>query len=90
MNKFNEGDKVKIVKYGSLLMFNKNDKANDFLKQKTVYNENENWITIDMNPELVGQEGIVESFTLVQGKYEYTLKGPWKCAWYSENQLESI
>ena len=45
----------------------------------------------DINPKIVGKEGVVEKATNTQGKFQYAVNGiPEKHAWYDEKQLELI
>jgi uncharacterized protein YcfL len=92
MNKYKIGDKVKIVKYGSLIWINRtaSTEMEIYKDKEDLSKEHPTIKTIDEHPELIEQEGIIDSFQFVQNKYEYSLKDPWKHAWYDENQLELI
>lgn len=92
MNKYKIGDKVKIVKYGSLIWINRTAiiEMEIYKDKEDLSKEHPTIKTIDEHPELIEQEGIIDSFQFVQNKYQYSLKGPWKHAWYDENQLELI
>lgn len=75
-NKFDIGDKVKVVGYGSLMWTNHGD-------GKVTYK--------DMRPEMVGQTGIVSIAKECQGMWNYALvKIEGKSAWYNEDQLEMV
>jgi uncharacterized protein YodC (DUF2158 family) len=84
-SKFKVGDEVHIIKYGSLF-WSYEKESNSF----PVISENKEkgYKVYDSDPELVGQTGIVCKVTKTQGKFEYALEGPNKCAWYDEEQLE--
>ncbi len=92
-NKFNVGDKVRIVNYGHLIWENK--KAEEY-KEKTsfkIYSEDESLRYLDIHSEMVGKEGIISnvhnnqySLHFDQNNQERGLK----TSWYHENQLELI
>lgn len=85
--KFNKGDKVKIIKYGSIIWINKKSpKPNNAV----IIYENEDFWHIDIMPEIVGQIGIVTDVVNRQNKVTYAINGPNKHAWYHEEQLELI
>lgn len=87
MSKFNVGDKVRIVKYGSWMWVNKKEvQPTDW----PLIGEKENVYIYDWNSELVGQEGIVTQVTKPQNLYQYSLHGPNTVAWYDEEQLELV
>lgn len=86
--KFNTGDRVRIIKYGSLFWENKT--VGQPSTNLPVVGETETVFFKDMNPELVGQIGIVEKFTITQGNVKYALQGLSKHAWYDEGQLEIV
>lgn len=92
--KFNVGDVVRIVKYGHWFFLSKRNEDIGWWKTQTKYpclNEDELSMLFDVNPELVGQTGIVNKVLETQGKYKYSLSGiKGKTAWYSEDQLEPI
>lgn len=91
MNKFNIGDKVKVIKYGSLMWISKKATIEmEAFKDYLAYSEDDKTKVIDMYPDLIGKEGIVDSFHESQGSYQYSIYGPWKHAWYNESQLELI
>lgn len=87
--KFQKGDSVRIVKYGSLLM---ESKTIDFKRpQSNVVHENKKYRWVDVNPELLGQKGIVSEVSTSQGKTSYAIEGiKGKYAWYDEQQLEAV
>lgn len=75
-NRFDIGDKVKVVEYGSLVWINHGEGAISYK---------------DISPDLVGQIGIVSIVKECQGRWDYALeriKG--KSAWYNEDQLEMV
>ena len=85
-NKFEIGDKVKVVNYGHLMWTNKKSgtKVN-----WPIINEDENTIWNDMQSEIVGKYGVVKDVIETQGIVQYSLNGiPQKSAWYNEEQLE--
>ena len=84
--KFGIGDKVKIVKYGSLIWRTK--ESNEITKN--IVFEDDTFNYIDMQPDLVGKEAIVTKAEVTQGRAKYSLKGVNKVAWYDEQQLEMI
>lgn len=73
------GDQVEIVKYGSLIW------SGLELTLKKIGDG-----VYDMQPELVGQRGIITGAHLTQGKPTYALAGPSKVAWYDDEQLKLI
>ena len=83
---FGIGDKVKIVNYGSLLWESKDVKPS--FKVLSVDEDGTYWC--DMNPELVGKEGLVCKVSMTQGFPSYALDGISKYAWYNEEQLELV
>lgn len=84
-NKFNIGDTVIIVNYGSVIWRSK-DEIGDL--NFPIIHKTSHMIFYDMNPDLVGQIAVVDKVIKTQGKYKYSLKGVNKTAWYNENQLE--
>lgn len=86
--KFKQGDQVRIVKYGHPMWI-----AGDEFKIPNHYillQDKDGLKTYDSNPHLVGQIGFVDTVTLTQGKFQYSLNGPNKHAWYDEQQLELV
>lgn len=93
------GDKVRIIKYGSLMWINKQEWKN-MLSAGIVTDEiPKNCIgecvsieayMVDVYPELVGLEGTIDKIDIVQGKSQFALKGVSKYAWYFKDQLELI
>ena len=76
--KFKTGDRVRIIKYGSLAI---------------VPNESNKSTLTDLDPGLVNKEGIIDkcSFDPTYCRYQYTINGiPEKYGWYEEDQLELI
>ncbi len=55
--KYKVGDKVEIIKYGSIIWENKH--SDDPKLNFKVYAEDENFRYLDMNPELIGKVGII-------------------------------
>ena len=85
---YKEGDKVKIIKYGSPLFGSKNE---SYLKSLPVIKEYENCTSYDLSPELVGQCGTITKATVTQGIPQYSISGvSGKTAWYDEEQLELV
>ncbi len=83
------GDKVEIVKYGSL-MWENTDVQTYFSACKSFkeYSRNGSIIWFDTNPELIGKHGVVVGISPTGG---YKLDGiPKKTAWYDEKQLKII
>jgi hypothetical protein len=72
---FKVGDRVEIWNFGSLMW------------TKTIFGKP---TVIDIMPELVGQRGVIDGENTTQGIKLYSVKGPIKHAWYSENQLRKI
>ncbi len=85
--KFKEGDKVIIVKYGSIAWFKK-DMLWDSIKILKITKEANPTYIVDLHPEYIGEIGIVTKVDVVQNTIQYALEGPNKVAWYNENQLE--
>lgn len=81
--KFKIGDKVKVIKYGSLLW---RFKSEENMPTARIYREEGNVEWIDINPQIIGKEGIVASV----GTYVAVDGIPEKFAWYDEEQLELI
>ena len=95
-NKFKIGDKLRIINYGSLIWQNKTNQDaerkfhedNGFpYKELKVLSDDGKTQWLDLHPELVGKEGIVDK---ISDSGDYALTGLSKHAWYSENQLELI
>lgn len=66
-SKFKPGDKVKIVKYGSLYWESKEERRKMFEAgyitipiPQNIVSENESHYWLDMNPEIVGQIGTIQ------------------------------
>jgi hypothetical protein len=56
---------------------------------KNIYKEGDDMWIVDVCPELVGQQGIVEKSTNTQNQIKYALQGvKGKYAWYDEGQLK--
>lgn len=73
--KFGIGDKVKIVKYGSLYHAHKDGKL----------------VVGDWAPQIVGKTGIVSEVDTEVGKPMYAIHGiEEKIAWYNEDQMEMV
>jgi len=94
--KFKVGDKVKVVNYGHLIWQNKTnqDAERKFhenngipYKELKVLSDDGKTQWLDLNPDLVGKEGIVDK---ISDSGDYALKGLSKYAWYSEKQLELV
>ncbi len=78
------GDKVRIINYGHPIWESKS-----FYKESTskhIIYEDEELRWIDISPNIVGKEGIVEKVDVVQGTPQYSIKGIG--AWYFEEQME--
>lgn len=88
MNKFNLGDRVKVVNYGHKLWYSKSN--NTEFPSWPILKEDDKAIIYDMNPEMIGKEGVVRISSETQGKPEYALEIQGKQAWYNEDQLELI
>ena len=94
MTKFKLGDKVKVIKYGSLLWYNKlewklmlENKLTTSDKPNNILGEDDNFWFCDMQPNLVGQIGIVSKVD----NNQYALEGiSTKSAWYFGQQLELL
>ena len=94
---FEVGNKVEIVKYGSLIWTSKSNwklmLENGYTKLEKPNNllgEDEHVYMYDMSPKLVGQQGIIIEAKRTQGKPQYAIKGPRKHAWYNHDQLKLI
>lgn len=85
--KFNIGDRVKIVKYGHLMVENKNTDCP--LNFPIIYVEGK-YAYKDTDPLIVGQKGVVVERTKTQEVNQYALHGPNKYAWYDEEQIERL
>ena len=88
--KFKVGDKVQIVKYGSLYYASTSEKV-CLAQGLPVIFERDGFKAFDMRPELVGKVGTVDGHIETQGMHKYSVAGiPGKHAWYSEGQLEKV
>jgi len=96
--KFLIGDRVRVVNYGGLAWHSVKDWKRMF-DQKSVSDETppnllkeqEDLYVYDINPSIVGKEGVVREVDLTQGKFKYALDGiAGKSAWYDDQQLEKI
>lgn len=92
--KFNIGDKVRVINYGSKTWFNKSEfKKEDFVNKDycNFLGENDNSLFVDFLHKIIGQEGIINGWTKTQDIVQYSIEGiPRKCAWYDEEQLEIV
>lgn len=93
--KFKTGDKVKIVKYGSLLWIHKDSEDLKYYTDYPVLQIKDNIVTMDMKSEYIGKIGIVEKGEIVQGREQYALQpinkeDNIKHAWYDAEQLELV
>lgn len=92
MNKFNIGDKVRIIKYGHLMYINRLDAVfMEVYKDKEDLSKDNSIIkAVDTNPDLIGREGTIIKISGFQGQdnyiYQYSIEGIG--AWYNEDQLE--
>ena len=85
--KYKVGDRVKIINYGSTIWEPKN------VEEKLsfpVIEETEHFRILDMSPDLVGKEGVVDIVTITQGEPKYAIDGLRKHAWYDEEQMELV
>jgi len=103
-NKFNVGDKVRIVNWGHCLWVSlseldvwnlKVDLEKRMIGNYPILGISSESYTVDIRPNLVGQKAIVIKVNRCIGfnndvSYTYALKGLNKSAWYSEKQLEHI
>ncbi len=89
MEPFKKGDKVRIIKYGSLIWMNK--KAENPKVSWPIVSEDENRIWYDPMSQLIGKEGIIEERNDRTERLQYSIRGiPGKHAWYNGDQLELI
>ena len=86
-SKFKVGDEVTIIKYGSRYW---SYDPIDVSFKVIFHNKEEGYKVYDINPELVGQKGIVDGISFTHEKPKYSLQGPNKTAWYDEQQLEKV
>lgn len=86
------GDRVRVVKFGSLVFLRKSENPLDCMFQDSpIIYDNGTTCWIDISPYLVGQEGIIDGLSDVQGIYKYSISGiKQKHAWYTEEQLEIV
>lgn len=91
--KFNTGDRVRIIKYGSVMWCPANDEYFEWAKKLKILKEEDGVLTVDTHPEWIGEEAIVEKGEATQNMEQYILQ-PFnknlKVAWYSVNQLELV
>jgi hypothetical protein len=87
MSKFKVGDKVKVVNYGSIYWTRKGEPVpSSFVLLKGSL-EISPYLWYDMQPELVGKQGIITA--VGSSGDEYSLSGiEGKIAWYENQQLE--
>ena len=87
--KFKKGDVVEIVGYGSIIWVNKSSQMAEFFDTLKAYDENEKTYYFDIDPEIVGKTGVVDSVSLNENysSPQYSLSGVSKVAWYNEEQL---
>jgi hypothetical protein len=100
MSKFNIGDQVRVVNYGSLFTASKSvlnawdirkgdDQACDQEAAK-IYEESDTHIVYDLSPYLIGQKGIITN-VVGDENTAYTIHGiPGKTSWYADGQLELV
>jgi hypothetical protein len=89
MTKYKVGDQVKIVNYGSSFWWNPKSGIPK-LNFPIIY-ESVEVIVFDMNPELVGQVGVVSKANTTQNIDNYAIEGiKDKHAWYHNDQLELV
>ena len=92
------GDFVEVVGYGSLHWINKIESdpvVIDSMKVKfPVIAEDDHFLHLDMNPELVGKRGIITDCASVCNREMFILsmvdKNNYKKAWYSRDQLKKV
>lgn len=58
------------------------------LEPENIYKEDEKVYWVDIDPQLIGQEGIIDGISKSQGRQVYSIKGLPKHAWYELEQLE--
>ena len=95
MSKFNIGDKVRVIEYGSLMWRHKEEhnKWESSLGKSSfkLYKEVGDILWLDTMPEIVGKKGVIDNISNIQGDDKYSIKGIMgKTAWYNENQLELV
>lgn len=60
-------------------------------KPDHIVSENDSYWTVDMSPDIVGQEGLICKAEVVQNSPHYAIEGiKGKHAWYHEDQLELV
>lgn len=95
---FKLGDKVRIIKYGSLWKIHKSEYEfmcnyfNEKPDYSDVYLTDDEVLWLDMHKSLVGKEGIITKITEPQpGLLQYAIEGiSEKTAWYNHTQLELV
>ena len=88
MNKFNIGDKVEIINYGSLHEYMKdNPPWHRFFEGLPIYKETKDFILYDSDKEIIGKTGIIAK---VSGNSYAIINIPAKYAWYDEDQLKMV
>lgn len=88
-SKFKVGDKVKIVKYGAIILCASGIGTYDkFPLIRILDNDIE---ARDILPELIGKKAVISEVSLYLGTHcSYALNGVSKTTWYLEEQLELI
>lgn len=81
------GDKVKIVNYGHAVWEHKSVGESSL----PLIKEYESVRLVDLQPYLIGQQGVVGQVVIIQERPSYAVEGiSGKSAWYYEDQLEAV
>jgi len=93
--KYQVGDQVRVVNYGSLIWISKNQTPEELKMYenmlKNIYHEDDKVWWVDMGKDLIGKVGTVGTVSVTQGVPAYSLDGiPEKASWYQEGQLEFV
>ncbi|MFA8451795.1 MAG: hypothetical protein ACEPOW_13960 [Bacteroidales bacterium] len=83
------GGMVEVIKYGSLLWENNNISEDErIISSLKVYHKGDEVTWYDMQPYLIGKQGVVVEFSETGG---FKIDGiPHKTAWYNADQLRII
>ena len=81
------GDKVRVVNYGHSVWEHKSVGESSL----PLIKEYESVRFVDLQPYLIGQQGVVGSVVIRQERPSYVIEGiSGKSAWYYEDQLEAV
>lgn len=81
------GDKVRVVNYGHAMWVHKSFGESSL----PLIKEYESVRVVDLQPDLIGQQGVVGQVVIIQERPSYVVEGiSGKSSWYYEDQLEAV